>query len=275
MIRSTSQSMAASSSSISTCRWAVSSGMDSGKTAASFPIRTKSFSVVTIAVAPVCASLGQQSFQRVAGVGVVVGKGVRSGEGEPGGFKTGEKLLRAGNAAESGDRAVDTREFPSSGATARPAPASQKRAVRASSSGSFAGMAMTEARRAAAERLAQIARWEQFILPIPAVQEQNIHVPRELAMLKAVVQQVNDGRGNPAGGLLRFGLGQQTGVVALGSHVDGNACLAGNQQRFIAKFRGGSLRIDADSELALAAVAAGEHVHAQAAPVGALRPARW
>jgi hypothetical protein len=59
---------------------------------------------------------------------------------------------------------------------------------------------------------------------------------------------------------------RQPGVVALRSHVNGNLRLTGNQQRFVAKLFGSASGLDAGSEQALAAVASGEYIHAQAAP---------
>ena len=54
---------------------------------------------------------GRQAGEVGGSVAVVVGEGVAESELESGGFQAGEELLRAGDAAEGGDWAVDFRDF--------------------------------------------------------------------------------------------------------------------------------------------------------------------
>src|ERR1019366_4316403 len=67
-------------------------------------------------------------------------------------------------------------------------------------------------------------------------------------------------------GLLHFYLCKKAGFVTPGSHEDRNPPLAGDQEWFVAEVFGCSVGVDSDGELALAAIASGEHIDAQAAP---------
>ena len=80
-------------------------------------------------------------------------------------------------------------------------------------------------------------------------------------MLEAVVEQVNALPSTRQ----RLRLGQRACVVAPESHINRHARLAGDQQRLVAEVFGASAGEDASGQFALAAVAAAEHVHAQAA----------
>ena len=75
------------------------------------PSRTRSFSVVTSAVALDGAGCWRAAFEVGGGVAVVVGKGEAGSDEQAGGFKAGKELFRAGDAAEGGDGAVDGGDF--------------------------------------------------------------------------------------------------------------------------------------------------------------------
>jgi len=106
-------------------------------------------------------------------------------------------------------------------------------------------------------------------VPVVAIEKENVNVAGELAVLEAVVEQVDDGRtvlllnkrllrfevSHPCAKNAQgwgtqliairqlFGFGQQTGVVALRRHVDRNPCFARNEEGFIAKLFGGSVGV--------------------------------
>src|ERR1039458_5736302 len=114
-----------------------------------------------------------------------------------------------------------------------------------------------------AHGFAQVASRKQAVRQVIVVQQQNVDIAMQLAVLEAVVEQVDDVRVVFTGDMLRVGLGQQACVVALRSHVDRKAGFAGNQERLVAELFGGSIRVNAGGELALAAVASAEYVHTQ------------
>jgi hypothetical protein len=127
---------------------------------------------------------------------VVVGKGDASGDSLAHSFETGKKLLGAGDATESGDWAVDWGNVhpavqPPDGAFPTPfAECGLKlRSFVWRGDGNYGGPAGSLA------RFAQIAGWKQtFTQPVAVIEQQNVHVAVELAVLKAVVENVN-GRG--------------------------------------------------------------------------------
>ena len=194
------------------------------------------------------------------------GRGKRSAAAslKTGGFEAGEELLRAGDAAEGGDRAVDGGNFhrplqPPD----RPLPAPTLSS--ASNSGSSAGMAITVARRMASSGSRRLPAGSSRSCQSCRSSSRISTSRAKLAMLKAIIEQMNDRRMTLFAALHRIGFGQQTGVVAPGSHIDRNACLARNQQRLVAELLGASLRVDAGGKLALAAIASAEHIHTQPA----------
>jgi hypothetical protein len=89
----------------------------------------------------------------------------------------------------------------------------------------------------------------------------------ELAVLEAVVEQVDDGiellaEEGDGGGVT---LGEQAGVVAPGSDVDGDAGFAGNEEGLVAELLRGSIDLNPGGRLTGPAVAAGEDVDLDAA----------
>jgi hypothetical protein len=111
------------------------------------------------------------------------------------------------------------------------------------------------------EGFAEIAGGEQVVLPVVTVEQYYVYVAVELAVLEAVVEEMNS--------LARFsrvvGLRKNTGIVTLRGYVDRHACFAGNEERLVAEVRGGSARSDAGWEAASAAIATGEYVDLESA----------
>ena len=197
---------------------------------------------------------------------MVVGEGDSGGDVQACRFNAGKELLWAGDTAKGRDRTAYSRNLhlavkppdrplESPGAQGGLKLLSPVRRGNGNHGGPASGR----------DRLAQVARWQQAVFdPVATVKQQNVHVAMKLAMLKAVVQEMNGGqadRGNAGG---RFGLGQQAGSKAPPRHIDRHARLARNQQRLVAKLFGGSIRVNARGALAAASIATGEHVHWQA-----------
>jgi len=120
---------------------------------------------------------------------VVVREGGTGGQAQPGGFEANEELLRAGDAAEGSDGAIGDRNFHLAAEPPDrplPAPGAQLgfQVLLVCRNGDDAGAAD------GFERLAQIAGREQPVLPVLAVEEQNLDIPRQLPVLKAVIEQM-------------------------------------------------------------------------------------
>ena len=104
--------------------------------------------------------------------------------------------------------------------------------------------------------LAQIAGGQQVIVPVLATDEQNVDIAVELAMLKAVVEDVYE----RSFVLARVGFGEHPGIVALGGDIDRHAGLARDQQRLVAELVRRAVEVDAEWNRGAAAIAARKHV---------------
>jgi hypothetical protein len=115
--------------------------------------------------------------------------------------------------------------------------------------------------------LAEIAGGQQAVLPIPAVEQQNIHGAVELAMLEAIVEQMDEGAKffSQECNRRRIRFGEQACVESTGGNIDRNAASC-DEKRFVPEFLRGSREGYSCGELAAAAIAAGEHVDLEAAP---------
>src|SRR5271156_6635628 len=89
--------------------------------------------------------------------------------------------------------------------------------------------------------------------------DDDIHVAGELAMLKAIVQKMNGGQ-TGRGVLPNSVFGHQPGLVTVGSDEDRHAGSAGDEQRFVAKALGVSVWIDSFRGVSGASIASGEHI---------------
>ena len=130
-----------------------------------------------------------QALQVGGGVAVVIGKGDPGGELQALGFKAGKELLRAGDAAEGGDRAIDGRNL-----HLAMQPPDHPFEARCAQSGLQFGSAIRRGNgddcgtASGRNRFAEVARWQQAVAqPVAAIEQQNVYVAVELAMLKAVV----------------------------------------------------------------------------------------
>src|SRR5208283_325379 len=198
----------------------------------------------------------------------MIGKSEAVREAQPGELQPIKELLRPRDPAEGRDRAFDARDFhfpvqaPDLGS---PAPCSDLR---------LKLRLITWYRNyirapRGTQCFAQIARREQMVLQVAPAQEQDVDIAVELAMLKTVVEQMD------AGALTRrrahllagsFALGQQAGLVTLGSHINRDAGSARNLQRLVAKVFCCAAGIDAERKRGVPPVSARKHIHMQAAP---------
>jgi hypothetical protein len=104
-----------------------------------------------------------------------------------------------------------------------------------------------------------------------AIEQQDVDVAVELAVLKAVVEDVNGGQlalGNIGWG---FGLDKAASAKSLAGDIDGDAGFAGDEEGFVAEFLSGAVGVDTGGALATAAIAPGEDVYAEAAAFKSLR----
>jgi len=155
----------------------------------------------------------------------------------PAASRPAKKLVWAGDAAEGGHGTIDCGDVhlavqPPDGAFKAPLAQSglQFRRAVGSGNGDYSGAA------GGFHRLAQIARRQQTALePVAVIEQQNVHVAIKLAVLKAVIQNVNGGQIDIGDACRRIGLGQQAGAEALPGHVDWHSRFARNQKRLIAK----------------------------------------
>jgi hypothetical protein len=114
------------------------------------------------------------------------------------------------------------------------------------------------------ERFAKIAGGEEAIKPAAPVEEKNVGVAVELAVLEAVVENM-DPRLVLAGACGRIGFGELASVEPLTGNVDREAGFAGDEERFVAEFVGGAVGANAGRKRALSAVTAGKNVDLEAA----------
>ena len=135
---------------------------------------------------------GGELVQVSDGEAAVVRECTAQGEPEPLGFKPGEKLRGAGDAAEGGDGAGDGRNFHA----AADAPDGAGEAAGAElgfEAGIFSGDSDDMGAGGGAEGFAQVAGGEQRVPPVFAVEEQDVDVAMELAVLEAVVEKMHQG----------------------------------------------------------------------------------
>ena len=79
----------------------------------------------------------------------------------------------------------------------------------------------------------EISGGEQGVVPVRAIDDQDVDVAKELPVLEAVVEDVNLGSN-----LIRCSFSESSGMVTLGSNVDRHSGFASNQQRLIAVLLG-------------------------------------
>jgi hypothetical protein len=116
-------------------------------------------------------------------------------------------------------------------------------------------------------RFAEIAGGKHGVLPVPAVEQQNVCVAMKLAMLEAIVEQMDEGTEfltQKCNGC-RIPFGQQACIVAPWGYINWDAA-SRDQKRLVAELFRGSGDGDSHGELALAPVSPGEHIHLKAAP---------
>jgi hypothetical protein len=113
------------------------------------------------------------------------------------------------------------------------------------------------------EGFAEIAGGEQAVLPVVTIEQHDVCVAEELAVLKAVVEEMNSKA--RIGGV--GGFGEKAGVVAVRGYIDRQTGFTGDEKGFIAEVLGGAVGVDAGGEAALAAVASGEYVDLEASLV--------
>ena len=146
-----------------------------GKAGASFPSRTRSFSVVMTAVGSGGARRGDQVFQNRGGIAVVVGKGEADGEAQP---ALQARKNCSGRAmpqkAATGPQPPDLHLTAQPPDRTLPAPGAQF----ASPAPVVGGNRDDSWRGGGAQRLAQIAGRQQPVLPVVAVEQQNVHLAR-------------------------------------------------------------------------------------------------
>jgi hypothetical protein len=120
-------------------------------------------------------------------------------------------------------------------------------------------------------RLAQVASRQQGVMePIATIEQENIDVAVELAVLKSVVEDVHRWQVKLEDVWRRRGLGKLAGTEALTGNEDGDAGFAGDQKRFVSKIVGCAIGVDAGGALAQSSIAAGENVNAEAAALEGL-----
>jgi hypothetical protein len=123
------------------------------------------------------------------GVAMVVGEGGLGCEAEACSFEASEELLRAGDAAEGGDWAVDGGNVHGAAKApdwASPTPGFQFRFQL----GIVRGNGKNGGAMDGAERLAKIACGEKAIVTVAPVEEQDVGIAVELAVLEAVVEEM-------------------------------------------------------------------------------------
>src|SRR6266852_475154 len=100
----------------------------------------------------------------------------------------------------------------------------------------------------------QPADRKQSVLQVARLEQDDIKITVQTAVLKAVVQQVKF-----AG---EFFFSQQTGLITIGAHNDGRSKLLRNQQRLVPELIRRAVGIDCCNFRRTAAIATGKHVKA-------------
>ena len=224
-----------------------------GRARASQPFN--SFSVVSQRRGSCGASLLRQAVEIGLGVAVVIGESAAPGNARAGGFKSGKELCRPRDAAKRKNRAVERRDLHRA-----PQPPDGAMPAAGTEVGFEGGIIRWNGndRRSfdGRHRFPQVARGKQAILQIGSAHKENVHIAMELAVLEAVVEEMDTSALRVH---LRFR--QNAGIVPLGSNPDRHARRARNQQRFVAVLPGRTGRIHPRSRTAAAPVAAGENVN--------------
>jgi hypothetical protein len=114
------------------------------------------------------------------------------------------------------------------------------------------------------KRFAKVAGGEKAVVPVVAVEQKNVSVAVELAVLEAVVEQV-DLRPLLVFGRPRLNLGELAGLEALPRNVDWEAGFARDQERLVAEFVCGAVGADTNGKRARAPVASGEGIDLESA----------
>jgi hypothetical protein len=109
------------------------------------------------------------------------------------------------------------------------------------------------------ERLAKASGGKQSLCEVGAVNDDDIHVAGELAMLEAVVQKMKGGEMNRRA-FASYVFRQQPGMVTACSDKDWHLGAAGDEQRLIAEAIGVSGRIDLFGGPGGAPIASGEDI---------------
>lgn len=216
------------------------------------------------------SSLNREAVEIARCVGVMVWEDTVTRKMHAGAGDACEELLGARNSAEGQYRALDLRDFHGSMQApdrAAPAPRTQFGFEFFLVGGDCDDVGPPGRRLIFAE----VSRGEQAVMPIRAVQDQDVDIAMKLAVLKAVVQKMRH---------LRWGwrlrvqrrwrrFSEDAGIVALRGHVDRYAGLARDQERLVAKFVGCAAGVDARGERTLPFVAAREDIDGE--PKGAER----
>jgi hypothetical protein len=101
-----------------------------------------------------------------------------------------------------------------------------------------------------------------MIVPIFAIDHQNVDIAVKLSMLKSVIEDV-ELRSMLI--LARVHFGESSGIVSFCGNVDRNGRLASNQQRLISKFFRRSIWRDAHRLAALPAIATRKYINVESA----------
>jgi hypothetical protein len=96
-----------------------------------------------------------------------------------------------------------------------------------------------------------------MVVPVFTVEQKHIDISGQLAVLKAVVEEVHSRDGIARG----IRLCKLTRLEPVRSDINGNSGFAGNQKRLVAELVGRTLRIDAKWKRGASAIAAGEDVY--------------
>ena len=124
---------------------------------------------------------------------MVVGKNGADRDLQAGGFETLKELLRPGNAAEGGNRPVNWRDVHAAAQApddSLPGPGSQP----IFNVGFVCGNRNYVGTLGCAQWLAKISCGQQMVSKIAAAQEQNVDIAGKLAVLKAIVKQMQTRR---------------------------------------------------------------------------------
>jgi hypothetical protein len=194
---------------------------------------------------------------------VVVRKGGAGGDVEACGFESGEELGGPGEAAKGRDGAGD--RWDSHAAVEAPDGAFPTKGAEIGVELGLVGRDGEDGGAAkGTDGFAEVAGREEAVVPVLLVEEEDVDVAVKLAVLEAVVEEV-DVRGVIGRGSSGVLFGEEAGVVALAGDVDGDIGVAGDEDWLVAEVDGSSIRADAAGKAGVAAIAAGEHIDADAA----------